>query len=148
MGFAAEIRMGDYDNIVQESLGMKEGVLKKETDCVLIFMKMENLSWNLARNFSALNAQDVQNEVVRIHETIVNILTGIRKQTDGMILWHGFELPLYPGLGIWDSQIPTGQTEVISELNTFFADDPAKRSQYLLSRSQPLPGSRGRNNVL
>ena len=119
IGFAADIRMGDYDNIVQESLGLKEGILKKDTDCVLVFMKLENLSWNLARNFSALAAEDVKNEVMRIQETITNVLAGIRKQTDGMILWHGFELPLYPGLGIWDSQIPVGQTVVITELNKF-----------------------------
>ncbi|UCE06741.1 MAG: HAD family hydrolase [bacterium] len=117
IGCAAEIQMGDYDNIVQESMGINEGLLKKETDCVLIFMKLENLSWSLVRNFSALQAEEVQNEVARIQETVTNILTGIRKQTDGMILWHGFELPLYPGLGIWDSQIPEGQTGVISELN-------------------------------
>ena len=61
----------------------------------------------------------MQNEVRRIQETITNILTGIRKQTDGMILWHGFEIPLYPGLGIWDSQIPAGQAGVIPELNNF-----------------------------
>ncbi len=119
MGFAAEVQMGDYDNIVQESLGMKEGILKNETDCVLIFMKLENLSWNLATNFSALGAEEVQNEVIRIQETITNVLAGIRKQTVGMILWHGFELPLYPGLGIWDSQIPAGQAGVIQELNNF-----------------------------
>ncbi len=119
MGFAAEIQMGDYDNVVQESLGVKEGILRKESDCVLIFMKLENLSWNLARNFPALGAQNVQNEVMRIQENITNILTGIRKQTDGMILWHGFELPLYPGLGIWDSQIPEGQVGVVLGLNNF-----------------------------
>ncbi|MFC1645685.1 HAD-IIIC family phosphatase [Candidatus Omnitrophota bacterium] len=119
MDFSAEIRMGDYDNIVQESLGMKEGIFKKETDCVLIFMKLENLSWNLARNFPALSAEEVKNEVMRIQEAIANIHTGIRKQTDAMLLWHGFELPLYPGLGIWDSQIPMGQAGVILELNNF-----------------------------
>ncbi|MGD0884649.1 MAG: HAD-IIIC family phosphatase [Thermodesulfovibrionales bacterium] len=119
MGFAAEIQMGDYDNIVQESLGIREGILKKETDCVFIFMKLDNLSWGLARKFSALGAQDVQNEVKRIQDTIADILTGVRKQTDGMILWHGFELPLYPNLGIWDNQTQEGQAGVITELNNF-----------------------------
>lgn len=116
-GFATEIQMGEYDNIVQESLGIKEGLLKKETDCVLIFMKLENLSWNLARNFSALKTEELQQEVTRLKETISNIINGIRKQTDGMILWHGFEVSLYPGLGIWDSQISSGQTGMIQELN-------------------------------
>ena len=117
VGFAADIRVGKYDNIVQESLGNQEGIFENMTDCVLVFMKLENLSWNLARNFSALAAEDVKIEQMRIQETVTHILAGIRRQTDGMILWHGFELPLYPSLGIWDSQIPGGQSGVIRELN-------------------------------
>jgi FkbH-like protein len=117
MGFAAEIRMGDYDNIVQESLGIKVNTIEQKTDCVLLFMKLENLSWNLARNYSALGAEEVQKEVRSIQNNIANILSGIRKQTAGIILWHGFEIPLYPGLGIWDSQIPAGQLGTIAELN-------------------------------
>jgi FkbH-like protein len=119
IGYAAEIQMGDYDNIVQESLGIRDGILKKETDCILIFLKLENLSWNLARNYSALREREIQDEVTRIQGVITNILSGIRKQTDGMILWHGFEIPLYAGLGIWDSQVPGGQTEVIPALNNY-----------------------------
>ena len=119
MGFAAEVRMGGYDNIVQESLGTYAGVLKKETDCVFIFMRLENLSWDLARRFAALTTEQVQNEVARIQEIITSTLAGIRQQTDGMILWHGFEIPLYSGLGIWDSQISSGQVGVISALNEF-----------------------------
>jgi FkbH-like protein len=119
MGFAAEVRMGGYDNIVQESLGTYAGVLKKETDCVFIFMRLENLSWDLARRFAAMTTEQVQNEVARIQEIITSTLAGIRQQTDGMILWHGFEIPLYSGLGIWDSQISSGQVGVISALNEF-----------------------------
>jgi FkbH-like protein len=119
MGFAAEVQMGDYDNIIQESLGAGDGILQKESDCILLFMKLENLSWNLARNFPALRREDIQNEVLRIQEILTNVLQGIRKQSDGMILWHGFETPLWAGLGIWDSQLPEGQTEIIAGLNGY-----------------------------
>ncbi len=119
IGFAADIRLGNYDNIVQESLGASEGILAQHTDCVLIFMKLENLSWGLARDLARLGSENAQHEARRIQETIAGILAGIRAQTNAMILWHGFELPLYPALGIWDSQIPAGQTGVITELNGF-----------------------------
>jgi FkbH-like protein len=119
MGFALDIRFGDYDNIVQECLGTSQGLLTKGTDCILVFMKMENLSWNLARRFPTLGSEEVQDEITRIQRTITNVLTGIRKQTDGMVLWHGFEFPLHPSLGIWDSQISSGQTAVVIELNNF-----------------------------
>jgi len=119
MGFEAKLQIGEYDNIVQESMGLKEGLLKNETDCVLIFMKLEGLSWKLARNFAAMEPKEIHEELQRIKEMIPNILAGIRKQTNSMVLWHSFELPLYPALGISDSQHSSGQTGIIQELNIF-----------------------------
>ena len=119
MGFRAEIRMGDYDTIVQESLGGKSGILNNDTDCILIFNKLDGLSQALVRNFAALGKEEIQNKVLNIHETITNVLGGIRNQTNGMILWHGFELPLYPSLGVWDGQVASGQSALIAELNDF-----------------------------
>ncbi|HPN36289.1 MAG TPA: HAD-IIIC family phosphatase [bacterium] len=119
MGFRAEIRMGDYDNIVQESLAGGSGIVKKDTDCILIFSKIDGLSWSLARNFASLEKEEIQNQILNIHKTITNVLGGIRNQTNGMILWCGFELPLYPSLGIGDGQIASGQSEIIAELNNF-----------------------------
>ena len=126
MGFEVKIQIGEYDNIVQESMGSKEGLLKRDTDCILVFMKMEALSWKLARNFAVLEPKDIQAELGRIKELLPNILTGIRKQTDGLILWHNFELPLHPALGISDSQNSNGQTGMIQELNDFLRTVLAK----------------------
>ena len=36
-----------------------------------------------------------------------------------MVLWHGFELPAYPALGILDSQSSEGQQTLINSLNEF-----------------------------
>lgn len=119
MGLRAEIRMGDYDNLVQESLSGANGILKKDTDCILLFNKLEGVSWSLARNFASLGKEEIQNKVRDIHETITHVLGGIRNQTNGMILWCGFELPLFPSLGIWDGQIASSQSEIITELNNF-----------------------------
>jgi len=119
MGFRAEISMGDYDTIVQESLAGGSGILKSDTDCILLFNTLEGLSWGLARNFASLGKEEIQNKVLNIHETVANVLHGIRNQTNGMILWCGFELPLHPSLGIGDGQIASGQSEIINELNTF-----------------------------
>jgi len=122
MDYEAKIQIGEYDNIVQEAMGHKEGLLKNDTDCVLIFMKLEGLSWKLARRFAALSPQKIQKEVQSIKEMIPIVLTGIRKQTNGMILWHNFEFPLYPALGISDGQHPHGQTGIIQELNNALRD--------------------------
>lgn len=119
IGFDAKISFGEYDNIFQEAVGHKDNLLDKETQCVLIFTKLDNLSWDLSRNYVALSRKQIKIEVNRIQEYTESVLAGIRKQTDAMVLWHGFELPAYPALGILDSQSPDGQQTVISSLNEY-----------------------------
>ena len=55
-------------------------------------------------------------------ENIESVLSGIRKKTNVMILWQGFELPPYPALGILDSQSPNGQYALINDLNEYLRD--------------------------
>jgi FkbH-like protein len=119
MSFNGRVRFGEYDNIFQESVGRSEELLNKDTDCALIFMKLENISWDLSRRFVGLTRDEVQSELARIQEYVGAVIGGIRRQSDAMILWHGFEIPSYPGLGIWDTQIDTGQAAVIRELNNY-----------------------------
>ena len=118
-GLNARIGFGEYDNIFQEAVGGQGNLLHKETDCVLIFMKLDTLSWDLARNCVALSPEQIKAEVDRIKEYITRVLSGIRKQTDAMVLWHGFELPVYPALGILDSQSSDGQQALIKGLNEY-----------------------------
>jgi len=127
MGFNAQVVFGGSDNIVQESIA-DDSLFTKETDSVLIFMKLEAVSWQLARNFAELKPSQVRSEVVRIQEHIARVLTGICRQTDAMILWHGFELPINPSLGIWDSQINNGQIAVIQQLNDCLKDQLRERT--------------------
>jgi len=119
IGFNAKVEFGEYDNIFQEAIRGQDNLLHKETDCVLIFMKLEALSWDLARNYIGLIAEQIKAEVNRIKEYITSVLSGIRKQTDAMVLWHGFELPIYPNLGILDSQFSDSQQELIGNLNEY-----------------------------
>lgn len=118
-GFNAKVSFGEYDNIFQEAVGHKDNLLDKETQCVLIFTKLDTLSWDLSRNYVALSHKQIKTEVNRIKEYINSVLSGIRRQTDVMVLWHGFELPAYPALGILDSQSSEGQQALINGLNEF-----------------------------
>lgn len=118
MGHNAIMRFGEYDTVFQEAVGGSPDLLNKSTDVVLVFMGLESLSWDLARNFTALDSEKVCNEIKRIKGHVESILSGIRKQTSAMIVWHGLETPLYPALGIVDSQIENGQLAMVRELNT------------------------------
>jgi len=122
IGFNAHIRFGEYDNIFQEAMGEHNNLLYEEIDCILIFMKLDTFSWDLSRNFVALSSVKIESESNRVKENIESVLSGIRKKTNAMILWHGFELPTYPALGILDSQNSNGQHALINHLNEYLRD--------------------------
>jgi len=122
IGFNAHIKFGEYDNIFLEAIGGDANFLFEETDCVMIFMKLDTFSWELARNFNALSSGKIKAESSRVKEYIDSVVSEIRKKTNGMILWHGFELPPYPALGILDSQNSNGQHASINHLNEYLRD--------------------------
>jgi len=132
-GFRATCRFGEYDAVVQEAVGGAPELLNAETDAVLVFLRLETLSWSLARNFAGLKADQVQAEMDRIRGLVDDVLAGIRRQTPAMILWHGFETPLFPALGVLDDQRADGQGAVIAALNAAIRDAVKKhKSAYFV----------------
>ncbi len=117
LGFKTTCHFGEYDNIVQEAIGGHKDILHEEIDAVLIISKLEQVSWSLARTFGVLSPGEVQAEKERIAGYVDQVLEGVRRQTSATIVWCGFELPLYPSLGILDAQGDSGQSLVIHELN-------------------------------
>jgi FkbH-like protein len=117
IGHQARVQFGEYDQVLQEAAGSRPEWLNEKTTCVLVFVALDVLSWNLARNFAALSAADVGREVDQVGEFIDAVLAGLRRQTPAMILWHSFELPVAPALGILDGQRADGQTAVVTRLN-------------------------------
>ncbi len=116
-GLRARCRFGEYDNVVQEAVGGAPELLGAGTDVVLVFLQLETLSWDLARRFPCLGADEVRAEVARIGALVADVAAGIRRQTPAMILWHGFETPVHAALGILDGQRQDGQGAVVHELN-------------------------------
>jgi len=119
MGYCAEVKFGDYDNIFKEAFESEKGLLDENNDCVFVFNKLDTFSQNLSRGFNCLSAEEIKEEVERNKQFIKGVLGGIRRQTNAMVLWHGYETPAYPALGIYDSQALDGQMAVINEINGF-----------------------------
>jgi len=118
IGLRAVARYGGYNTLYQEAVGGAPGLLG-ETECVLVWVKLENLSWDLARNFNGLMAEEREAELDRVRAQLSEIAAGIRRQTRAAILWFGFELPLQPALGIADGSGEAGQRDIIDGLNRY-----------------------------
>ncbi|MGE0267455.1 MAG: HAD-IIIC family phosphatase [Candidatus Omnitrophota bacterium] len=117
MGYQLKIRWGGFDMIMQDAVGGNPELLNEQTDGVLIFSHLDQLSPDVSKNFAGLSAEKIQNERLRLQEYMQSVLAGIRRQTNGMILWHGLEIPTEPDLGIYDHQIEAGQTSFIARVN-------------------------------
>jgi len=118
IGYNARVTFGEYDHVFQEAVG-GAGLFADKLDCVLVFTYLETLSRNLSRDFAALTPDQVEDEINRIEVYIDAILAGLSRQTDGLILWHSFEMPINPALGILDAQVARGQAASIRRLNDY-----------------------------
>ncbi len=118
-GYNTKLIFGEYDNILQEAAYGQNESLNEDIDFVLVFSKLEALSVDLSSNYVALNSDEIKTEVERLEEYVKRAVSGIRRQTKAAILWHGFELPVYPAFGILDSQSQMSQHETINSLNDF-----------------------------
>ncbi len=120
IGYNANVYYGEYDNILQESLDWKDLEIDiNDLDCILIFIKLENISWDLSRNFCALSSEEVQNEISRVQNYIASVFGGLSNQTNAVILFQGFEYPAEPAFGIIDRQKMDGQYNAIRKLNDY-----------------------------
>lgn len=119
-GFSARVRFGEYDNVLQDASG--GAVLDGELDCVSAFLLLDTLSPALARGFAGLDAGGIDAEIERVREYCRRTAEGVRGRSDALLLWHGFEPPLYPAFGIADRSLRRGQGTAVEELNAFLQE--------------------------
>jgi len=125
-GFEANVSVGNYDNILQDCHGGlgadNKPVFTSETDCILIFLKLEDFSWSLARDFLSLRPEKRESEIERFLDYVEQTLQAIRKQCSAVVLWHGLEIPIFKSLGILEDQLPDSQTSTLKRLEVQMKD--------------------------
>lgn len=118
-GIRLNCRFGGYDNVYQASVGGDDRLFAPGVSCIIILLNIDSLSVDLSRRFPCLTAEKIAEETNRICRYIDDVLTGIRQQSGALVLWAGFELPVYPATGIQDSQNANSQSAIIGELNSY-----------------------------
>jgi FkbH-like protein len=119
MGFSSNIVFGDYDNVLQEALSNDDSLINEQTDCIMVFTRLDTLSPKLANSFAQLDLNNIEEEKELVKIYITTVLSGIRNKTNALINWHGFELPINPAFGIMDNTSESMHSGTIRELNDF-----------------------------
>lgn len=117
MGYDAQVRFGEFDRVVPEAIDAQDPVVDAGADVVAVFLRLDPFAPRLAHGFAALAAVEARAEADRVRQTIEAIVRGLRRKTRAVILWHGFELPAWPDLGVLDSQGGLSQAALVHELN-------------------------------
>ena len=121
-GLKARLSFGGYNTVLQDAI---DGDWSEYQDVqyVSIFTYLKNLSLNIATNFNALNIEQVAIEVEHVKTYIHSTLIAIREKSQAVILWHGFDRPVFPASGIYDSQKVNGQAATIDSLNRYLLSE-------------------------
>jgi FkbH-like protein len=122
----AVVSVGEYDNILQDSIDQSREVITESTEFVLVFMKLENISIKLSRMILCISEFEIHEEIDRIKEYIRRTLTGIRDKSQAIVLWHGFETPVHSILGILGSNVETSEQGLVKRLNVVLKDELSK----------------------
>jgi|JI7StandDraft_1071085.scaffolds.fasta_scaffold38583_2 FkbH-like protein len=119
IGFTPVFSYGNYDNIIQDIYAGGD-LVNEKTDVVSVYLNLNNFSALKSMVVSG-NQSVIDEETERIRSFITQTLEGIRQRTGAIILWHGFELPLYAAMGIaeYTSAIEQQQLSIINRLNEF-----------------------------
>jgi FkbH-like protein len=120
--FALDLRFGAFGNIYQEAAGADPSLVNGETDCVLIVVVLEALSWDLALRFPSLSGEARRAEIERVKAELAAVVRGVRGRTGALLLFTSLLLPAYPAFGFQDALRVDGQTAAIAELNLFLRD--------------------------
>ena len=121
-GFKAEVRFGAYDHILQEASQGEEALSSEDADAILVYFWLPAFSEALSLSFAGLDESEVEVEVRRVKDYAAAVIQGLRGHSPATLLWHGFETPSYPSMGIFDGLAHAGQKSVVDELNSDIKD--------------------------
>lgn len=116
-GFLPQIYFGGYNQVQQEILNSDSELFRFKPDIIILALRLHELQPELVHSFLALGAESVGNAVREVSVTLRSLVQNIRHRTDAAVIFHNFEIPLNPSLGILDAQHPTGQRKIIRALN-------------------------------
>ena len=128
MGLKAELFFADYDNIMQEVLNPQSELYNFSPDIIILASKLEKLSADLVYNHASLDPNSLEDHKSTIVGTYEQIFTSIRENSSATIFFHNFETPLAPSLGVLDTQMISGQVNLVRRLNMELVDTASKFS--------------------
>lgn len=116
-GIQADLYVGGYNQIAQETHDPKSGLYAFDPSLVIIFLDTRSILGELYLNPYSISAADRRRWCADQERELTELLTRIKDRSTGKILLHNFEVPTHSPLGILESKQDFGFHESLEALN-------------------------------
>lgn len=116
-GFAVDVHVGGFNNVVQELISCTSGCLNHRPDIVFNAQHLEDLSPSLVWDFLALGPADVEAEIDRIVSDLRKSLLAFRQHSSAVVVLQNFAPSPCTPRGLCEGPTAGSQTEAIRRLN-------------------------------
>lgn len=116
-GFHPVLYLAPFGALETEALNELSDLYSFNPDIVIVFNWLDAASPSLARQYTSLDRNAGAAEANRVVAQARNLIASICKRSSATVLMNNFPLTAEPVLGIFDAQIPDGQTATVLSMN-------------------------------
>lgn len=116
-GLKPALMFGGFNTAQQEARDPTSELYAFKPDLIVIALRLNALAPEMGERFTLLAPDAVDRLAADAVDELLGMVRIVRAQSSAPILVHNFELPLHPAGGIPGGQSPTGQLNLIRELN-------------------------------
>jgi FkbH-like protein len=111
------VEVGKFNAYVQEILDPTSRLHRVVPDTVILAVQTRDVAPDLWGWYADLSSAQVEAAVDRISDDFRNWLHAFRSISKAHLILHNLEVPVFPSLGVLDSQSTTGQVAAIRQIN-------------------------------
>ena len=116
-GLKPVLWLGGFNTAQQEARDPASELYAFKPDLVVIALRLNALAPEMGERFTLIAPDAAERLATTAVEELLGMAHVVRAQTAAPILVHNFELPLHPAGGIPGGQSPTGQLNLIRDMN-------------------------------
>src|SRR5687768_12594623 len=120
-GFAADVRMGPFNSVVQELVSPDSQCIAFQPDLVFVAQLLEDVSPLLSHDFVSLDTEQVRGEIGRLVSGLMAAVTAFRQRSSATVVLQSFVPSLFGRRLLGDGIARDSHTDVVRQLNAELA---------------------------
>src|SRR3989304_263226 len=146
-GYDPHFFFGDYNSYAQEILDPSSTFYKFDPHIVLVMVRIEELLPDFIDNFGSRPYAEWEDVIQKVVNSIGNLAGVIAERIAAQAVFQNINYPESPYWGIYDMQIPEGQTFLINRFNHLLSEEFKKRKSSFIWDFNSFIKRHGYNNI-